>query len=115
MSCMKMLDAKESVEKKAKSVEDSLKVHAPEYVKLLKKYPRLLNPTFEKGEPAHGVYHRIDTQGPPVTAKRRPIIANKARNEAGKAAWEQMERDGVIERVPPGTKTEYTSALHLVD
>ena len=32
---------------------------------------------------------------------------------AGKAAWEQMERDGVIERVKADTNTDYSSALHL--
>ena len=40
---------------------------------------------------------------------------NSARAAAGKAAWEQMENDGVIERVEAGTNTEFSSALHLVD
>ena len=97
------------------SLEDSLKVHSKEYQDLLKSFPKLLNPSFKKGEPVHGVYHKIETQGPPVTTKRRPIIANKAKNDAGKEAWEKMERDGVIERLPPDTPTSYTSALHLVD
>ena len=44
------------------------------------------------------MYHKIETTGPPVTAKRRPIVANEAKNAAGKAAWEKMERDGVIEK-----------------
>ena len=76
------------------STEECLKLHAPEYVNLLNninKVTKLLNPTFDKGEPAHGVYHRIETTGPPVTAKRRPIVANAAKNAAGKAAWEKME------------------------
>ena len=112
LACMKALDPEN---KNKISLEDSLKVHAPEYQDLLKSFPKLLNPSFKKGEPVHGVYHKIETQGPPVTTKRRPIIANKAKNDAGKAAWEKMERDGVIERLPPDTPTSYTSALHLVD
>ena len=38
---------------------------------------------------------------------------DSAKAAAGKAAWEQMERDGVIERVKAGTNTDYSSALHL--
>ena len=40
---------------------------------------------------------------------------NSAKAAAGKAAWEQMERDGVIERVKAGTNTDFSSALHIVD
>ena len=39
---------------------------------------------------------------------------DSAKAAAGKAAWEQMERDGVIERVKAETNTDYSSALHLV-
>ena len=38
---------------------------------------------------------------------------DSAKAAAGKAAWEQMEKDGVIERVKAGTNTEWSSALHL--
>ena len=56
-----------------------------------------MNPTFQKGEPAHGVWHKIETADhPPCKSKRRPIISNAARNAAGNAAWEQMEKDAFI-------------------
>ena len=74
---MKKLDENVSAKVPKLSPEEILKLHPAEYVKIIKKYPKLLNPTFEKGEPAHGVYHKIETTGPPVTAKRRPIIAQK--------------------------------------
>ena len=110
VACMKQLDTKIN---KKKSIEEQLKMHDAEYIKLIKTYPQLLEPSFSKGEPTHGVYHRIETQGPPCKTKRRPIIMDSAKAAAGKAAWEQMERDSVIERVKAGTNTDYSSALHL--
>ena len=113
IACIKELEKKE--DKAKKKIEDGLKLHDPKWVKLIRKYPELLNPTFQKGEPIHGVFHKIETTGTPVKAKRRPIISNPVKAAAGKAAWEQMERDGVIERVSPDVKTEWSSALHIAD
>ena len=115
VACMKMLD-KSNINTK-KSVEEQLKMHDSRYVQMIKTHPELLNPSFTKGEPAHGVFHRIDTPPghPPCKTKRRPIIMNSAKAAAGKAAWEQMIKDGVVEQVKAGTNTEYSSALHIVD
>ena len=110
VACMKQLDP--TVVKK-KSIEEQLKLHSEEYVELIKSYPKLLKPSFSKGEPTHGVYHKIETTGPPCKTKRRPIVMDSVKAAAGKAAWEQMERDGVIERVKADTNTDYSSALHL--
>ena len=99
VACMKQLD--ESVDKK-KSIEEQLKLHSTEYVKLIRRYPKLLEPSFNKGEPTHGVYHRIDTQGPPCKTKRRPIVMDSAKAAAGKVAWEQMEKDGALRGSKPG-------------
>ena len=114
VSCVKKLSEK-SVKKK--SIEEQLKMHDNHYVEMIKAHPQLLSPSFTKGEPSHGVFHRIDTPPghPPCRAKRRPIIKDSAKAAAGKAAWEQMERDGVIERVQADTNTEFSSALHIVD
>ena len=38
---------------------------------------------------------------------------DSAKAKAGKEAWEQMIRDGVIEEVKAGTNTDWSSALHL--
>ena len=110
VACMKKLDA--TVNKK-KSIQEQLKLHSEEYQNLIKAYPKLLEPSFSKGEPTHGVYHRIETQGPPCKTKRRPIVMDSAKAAAGKAAWDQMIRDGVVEKVKAGTNTDYSSALHL--
>ena len=114
VACMKALDQGQVVKIK-KSPEELLKLHQEEYVKLIKKYPQLLNPDFKKGEPTHGVWHKIETGTHlPCKTKRRPIVMDSAKAAAGKAAWEQMEKDGVIERVKAGTNTDWSSALHLV-
>ena len=102
-------------EESKKSVESQLYLHAEDYVQMIKSYPQLLNPDFKKGEPTHGVYHKIETgTHPPCRTKRRPIVMDSAKAAAGKAAWEKMEKDGVIERVKAGTNTDWSSALHLV-
>lgn len=117
VACMQKLDTEKSEIKKKLSVEEQLQLHEERYIQMIKAHPQLLNPSFTKGEPAHGIYHRIDTppDHPPCKTKRRPIIMNSAKAAAGKAAWEQMERDGVIERVKAGTNTDFSSALHIVD
>ena len=62
VACMNALEVSEVKEETGEeSIEDQLKLHDPEYVELLKAYPALLKPTFTKGEPAHGVYHYINT------------------------------------------------------
>ena len=40
---------------------------------------------------------------------------NSAKAEKGKAAWEKMIQEGVIEKVKATDKTDFTSALHLAD
>ena len=74
---------------------------------MIKKHPQLLNPSFSKSKPVHNVYHRIDTADhSPCKAKRRPILANSAKAEMGKKAWDKMIEDGVIEKVKPDTNTD---------
>ena len=92
VACMKQLGSDPPT--KQKSINEQLEMHDAEYVNLIKKYPKLLEPSFNKGEPTHGVYHKIETQGPPCKTKRRPIVMDSAKAAAGKAAWEKMEKDG---------------------
>ena len=120
VSCMKRLDDIHTPENKPKSklsIEEQLQLHEKKYSDLIRKYPQLLEINFVKGTPAHGVFHRIDVDPtmPPCKSKRRPLILNKAKAEEGRRTWLQMEKDGIIEKVKPGSRTDYTSALHLVD
>ena len=39
---------------------------------------------------------------------------DSAKAAAGKEAWDQMIKDGVVEKVKAGTNTDWSSALHLV-
>ena len=115
VACMKELSENAGPEKKKLSVEESLLLHEEEYANLIKKFPKLLNPTFSK-TPTHGVFHKIETGNhPPSKGRRRPLIANEAKAAAGKAAWDQMAKDGVIERVKPGDNTDWASPLHLAN
>ena len=115
VACMKALGEPEK-EEQIEDIEQKLRQHPEEYVKLIKSHPKLLNPTFSKGPPIHNVYHKIETGNhPPCRTKRRPLIANAEKAEKGRKAWQKMERDGVIERVKPGDNTDWTSALHLAD
>ena len=77
VACMKQLDpSAEKSPKKKLSVEEQLALHSQEYADLIRSYPQLLNPSFKKGEPDHGVYHRIETGShPPCRTKRRPITS----------------------------------------
>ena len=114
VACMKKLGDKPG--KTKLTVEEALKLHDPEYVELIKAHPQLLNPSFQKGEPVHGVWHRIETADhPPCKAKRRPIIANAEKAAKGKEAWDKMIEDGVIEKVTPGMNTDWSSALHIAN
>ena len=113
VSCMKQLDESSPLPPK-KSLEEQKKLHSEEYIKMVETHPELLHPSFKKGTPSHGVWHKIETgDHTPCKTKRRPIIMDSAKAQAGKRAWEQMIEDGVIEEVKAGTNTDWSSALHL--
>ena len=113
VSCIKKLETEKPVKL---TTEQALSQHSPEYRKMIETYPELLEPTFKKGKPAHGVYHRIETgDQPPAKSKRRPIIADSEKAKKGKEIWDQMLKDGIIEKVEPGSNTDWSSALHLAD
>lgn len=119
VACIKELDqesvtASEEHSDHLKTSEEHLKLHSEEYANLIRKYPQLMNPNFVKGEPVHGVWHRIETgDHPPSRAKRWPIIADSEKAEKGRKAWMKMEKDGIIERVKAGDNTDWSSALHI--
>ena len=120
VACMKLLDSKskgqndKSDQSNKKSIEEQLAMHGDEYVKMIKAHPQLLNPDFKKGEPTHGVYHKIETSDNiPCKTKRRPIVLDSEKARKGKEAWDKMIADGVVEEVKAGTNTDWSSALHL--
>ena len=113
VACMKQLDAEVTPTKPA---EEALKLHEPKYAAMVKSHPELLEPSFQKGNPTHGVWHKMHTADhAPCKSKRRPIIADSIKAQKGKEAWEKMLADGIIEKVDPASNTDWSSALHLAD
>lgn len=71
-------------------------------------FPELLRPIFTDASPAHGVFHHIQTHGPPVHAKARRLAPDKlkiAQNEI-----RDMERMGIVHK----SSSPWSSPLHLV-
>ena len=84
-------------------MEAALDKHHPEYVKMIRTYPQLMEPSFIKGKLAQRGWHRIDiADHPPAKSKRRPLIANSAKADMDKKKWDQTEQDEIIEKVKQG-------------
>ena len=95
-------------------VKNQKKMILENYMKLIKKYPSLLKPDFKNVK--HSVEHCIDTgTAPPVRCKVRPLLPGSPKAIAGKAAWDQMEELGIIEKVDANDPSYYSSPLHLQD
>ena len=104
-------------------IEDSNEIHKANlkalakvkepFASLIKEHSSILEANFKK-EPTKDIYHRIETTGQPFKSKVRPLLASSEKSEKGKKIWQQMEKLGVIERVPQNTTLKYTSPLHLV-
>ena len=106
MASMKLLTSPSSSESKIQ----------PKYQKLLAEFPEILEPSFNELSTKHGVTHKIQVnpEMPPCRAKVRPLMPNSEKAVKGKEAWEVMEKLGVVEKIKPNAKTEFSSALHLV-
>ena len=104
----------------AKSQEASAKtkpqVTPEKYKKIIDKYPDLLKTDFHSDKPPkHGIVHNIDTgDSLPCTAKARPLMPGSPKAVQGKKDWENLEKLGIVERVPPHECNFWTSAIHLV-
>ena len=59
VACMKALEGSDKKQTKL-SIEQQLQLHEDKYVRMIRAHPQLLEPSFTMGEPAHGIYHRID-------------------------------------------------------
>ena len=58
-----------------------------EYQKLLEKYPSILHADFKNVK--HSIEHAIDTEGPPVRCKPRPLLPGSPKAIAGQKAWQE--------------------------
>ena len=83
------------------------------YKNILAEFPTITKVDFTK-QPAHNIVHEIDTgNNKPCRSKPRPLMPNSPRAIKGEAAWREMDRLGIIERVGPGVPTTWSSPLHL--
>jgi len=71
-------------------------------------FPQLLTPTFNAGQPSHGVFHHIPTQGRPVHSKARRLPPDKL--AVAKEEFLEMERLGIIRK----SRSPWASPLHMV-
>ena len=95
--------------KKAKPI-----INPEAYLKIVEKYPSVLQSDFKISKPRHGVFHTIDTgNNRPCKAKVRPLLPGSPKERKGKEAWTNLEKLGIIKRVNPREPNLWTSALHL--
>lgn len=78
------------------------------YYDILKQYPDVLRPMSLKTPAKHNVQHFIETTGPPLFAKPRPLPPDKYK--AAKAEFERMMEMGICEP----SKSPWASPLHVV-
>ena len=107
IASMKQLEPRAPESSKANKIN-------PKYMRLIEKYPDILKPSFKELSTKHGVMHSIETTGPPVKCKPRPLLANSEKALKGKEAWDEMVRLGVVEKIEANANTDWASCLHLV-
>ena len=71
---------------------------AQPYKQLLDKYPTILHPNFT--DVKHSVRHTVNTGDTlPIRSKARPLLPGSPKAINGKAAWDEMVRLGIVEKV----------------
>ncbi|KAJ8731369.1 hypothetical protein PYW07_004533 [Mythimna separata] len=78
------------------------------YQDILKQYPDLLRPMSLKTPAKHNVTHHIETTGPPLFARARPLPPDKYK--AAKEEFERMMEMGICQP----SKSPWASPLHVV-
>ena len=103
-----------SEQKKVEGNKGSQTLPVPTKVqKILDEYPSILKANFSKN-PRHGVIHTIDTgSAKPCQAKCRPLLPGSPKAKEAERLILEMEKVGIMKRVPPGEPTTWSSALHL--
>lgn len=79
-----------------------------DYHGILKTFPNVLRPMSLKQPPKHDVVHHIETTGPPLFARARPLPPDKYK--AAKEEFERMMEMGICQP----SKSPWASPLHVV-
>lgn len=78
------------------------------YFKLLSKYPDITKPVSFKDTPKHTVFHHIETTGPPVHARARPLPPDRYKKVSDELRI--MQELGICRP----SKSPWSSPLHVV-
>lgn len=89
---------------------DSIRIMSSDqaYHSILKQYPNVLRPMSLKQPAKHEVVHHIETTGPPLFARPRPLPPEKYK--AAKAEFDRMVELGICRP----SKSPWASPLHVV-
>ena len=79
-----------------------------EYGAILKDFPGITTPNFNRSSAKHGVFHYIPTTGPPLHARPRRLPPDKLK--LAKAEFRKMEDMGIVRR----SDSPWSSPLHMV-
>ena len=79
-----------------------------EFTALMTAQPVLTTPSFNAPEPKHGVFHHIETTGPPISCCVRHLAPDKL--AAAKAEFDHMETMGIVQ----WSNSPCASPLHVV-
>ena len=95
------------------SKQEPKKVIPPAYKEIVDQYPGVLKVNFID-TPLHGVKHDIKTgSNRPCKATVRKMVPGSEKAIKTEKAWKQLERIGVVEKVPAGEPTVWSSPLHI--
>ena len=76
--------------------------------KLLSEYPNITRPFEALERVIHRTTHYIDTSGPPLACKPRPLFGEKL--TAAKVEFEKLQKLGIVRH----SKSPWSSPIHLV-
>ena len=83
------------------------------FKELLSKFPGLMKQNFHAEPIKSSVIHRIHTNGPPIKSKVRRLLPGSEKAVKAKAAWDELIKLGIVERVDPAKANTYCSPLHF--
>ena len=85
------------------------------YKEVLGRYPQLLKQTFAEDTSKNNIQHKIPTgNAKPCRAKTRRLIPGSPKAIKAKAAWDQLVRLGIVEKVDPSAPNLWVSPIHFV-
>ena len=96
--------------------EDIDKIPDSDYKEILRKFPELLEQSFDDDHTKNKITHRILTgEAKPCRAKVRRLLPGSPKAIQAEKDFLELERLGIIERVNPEDANTWSSPIHFVD